>query len=310
MRNESEYVNIGKDILGYKTDSDYVAHGQDFLAHFGTKGQKWGRRRYQNEDGSLTPEGYIHYGYALPDHEYSGPYEGRAEGRGTNAGGSGPNGGRTHYSKKDYKDAKYREVDDDAIDVDYQEYDDADDRYDDTPDLGMQEAIDNASGDNKKKKKGDGEKWQNEDLYKQYKDLKEANQYHDELEKYKQNYPGPPKPMSDREKALTALNATSQTASYLSGKDSPLNALAKMDKEKKQSNARAMNAAGINNLSNQQLQAIIDRKRLENTYLNETTPQVQSGYEKTMQILGVVGALAGTATAVIGVANAVKQMKG
>lgn len=27
------------------------------LYHHGVKGQKWGRRRYQNPDGSLTPEG-------------------------------------------------------------------------------------------------------------------------------------------------------------------------------------------------------------------------------------------------------------
>lgn len=30
--------------------------------HFGIKGQKHGERRYQNEDGSLTPLGRIHYG--------------------------------------------------------------------------------------------------------------------------------------------------------------------------------------------------------------------------------------------------------
>ena len=34
-----------------------------YLIHYGVSGQKWGNRRYQNEDGSLTPEGYIHYGY-------------------------------------------------------------------------------------------------------------------------------------------------------------------------------------------------------------------------------------------------------
>lgn len=36
---------------------------KDYLAHHGIAGQKWGVRRYQNEDGSLTPEGYEHYGY-------------------------------------------------------------------------------------------------------------------------------------------------------------------------------------------------------------------------------------------------------
>lgn len=33
------------------------------LYHYGTKGQKWGQRRYQNADGTLTPQGRIHYGY-------------------------------------------------------------------------------------------------------------------------------------------------------------------------------------------------------------------------------------------------------
>ena len=33
------------------------------LYHHGIKGQKWGIRKYQNEDGSLTTEGKARYGY-------------------------------------------------------------------------------------------------------------------------------------------------------------------------------------------------------------------------------------------------------
>lgn len=33
----------------------------EYLAHHGIKGQKWGVRRYQNADGSLTPEGIKRY---------------------------------------------------------------------------------------------------------------------------------------------------------------------------------------------------------------------------------------------------------
>lgn len=34
----------------------------DYLEHHGIKGQKWGVRRYQNEDGTLTEEGKKRYG--------------------------------------------------------------------------------------------------------------------------------------------------------------------------------------------------------------------------------------------------------
>lgn len=35
-----------------------------YLIHSGVKGQKWGVRRYQNPDGSLTAEGKAHYSKA------------------------------------------------------------------------------------------------------------------------------------------------------------------------------------------------------------------------------------------------------
>ena len=39
----------------------YRSH-EDYLEHHGVKGQHWGVRRYQNEDGSLTAEGREKYG--------------------------------------------------------------------------------------------------------------------------------------------------------------------------------------------------------------------------------------------------------
>lgn len=43
-----------------------------YLIHHGVKGQNWGERKYQYEDGSLTPEGRIHYGVGDGDDRKSG----------------------------------------------------------------------------------------------------------------------------------------------------------------------------------------------------------------------------------------------
>ena len=40
------------------------------LQHHGIKGMKWGRRRYQNADGSLTAAGKKRYGYGESDYDY------------------------------------------------------------------------------------------------------------------------------------------------------------------------------------------------------------------------------------------------
>ena len=37
-----------------------------YIEHHGIKGQKWGRRRYQNKDGSLTPEGKLRHNQDEP----------------------------------------------------------------------------------------------------------------------------------------------------------------------------------------------------------------------------------------------------
>lgn len=47
-------------MLSYR---NYYNDCYSVLYHHGVKGQKWGKRQWQNKDGSLTPEGYEHYGY-------------------------------------------------------------------------------------------------------------------------------------------------------------------------------------------------------------------------------------------------------
>lgn len=44
------------------------------LYHHGVKGQRWGVRRYQNEDGSLTAEGYQHWGLNPDGSKFKGRY--------------------------------------------------------------------------------------------------------------------------------------------------------------------------------------------------------------------------------------------
>lgn len=40
----------------------YIPYSEDYLAHHGILGMKWGVRRYQNKDGSYTELGRKHYG--------------------------------------------------------------------------------------------------------------------------------------------------------------------------------------------------------------------------------------------------------
>lgn len=49
-------------------NSLYLAHPYDYMAHYGTPGMKWGRRRFQNKDGSLTEAGKRRYAKYVRGH--------------------------------------------------------------------------------------------------------------------------------------------------------------------------------------------------------------------------------------------------
>lgn len=57
---------IGEKTPGYRIRmvGDFQSP-EKYLAHYGIKGQKWGVRRFQNEDQSLTEAGKRRYGIGL-----------------------------------------------------------------------------------------------------------------------------------------------------------------------------------------------------------------------------------------------------
>lgn len=67
------------------------------LKHYGVKGQKWGVRRYQNNDGSLTPEGRRRYGDNDNDNNRGN------SGGGDNSGGGGNRGGNNSNNNNSNK---------------------------------------------------------------------------------------------------------------------------------------------------------------------------------------------------------------
>lgn len=57
MPKEEIQTYVGSENLKVTSNSNKLV-----IVHYGTDGMKWGRRKYQYEDGSLTPLGRIHYG--------------------------------------------------------------------------------------------------------------------------------------------------------------------------------------------------------------------------------------------------------
>lgn len=74
-----------------------------YLAHHGIKGQKWGQRRFQNEDGSLTPAGERRYAIDSAKQEYKAAKKADRQGRLAGAfdlGGAGAQGLKDYHNRE------------------------------------------------------------------------------------------------------------------------------------------------------------------------------------------------------------------
>ena len=84
----------------YESYYGIMPFSTDFIQHYGAKGMKWGNRRWQNEDGSLTPAGRAHYGVGEARNSVRTDKDRQpGSGSGRYPHGHKPSGGSTEFSK-------------------------------------------------------------------------------------------------------------------------------------------------------------------------------------------------------------------
>ena len=75
-RRNNQYANLSHSVTIDSAMCSVVPAGEE-LAHFGVLGMKWGVRRFQNKDGSLTEEGRSRYGIKKSAYKLQDKYERR-----------------------------------------------------------------------------------------------------------------------------------------------------------------------------------------------------------------------------------------
>jgi len=318
--------------------SSYSVVYKNELYHYGILGQKWGKRNYQYEDGSLTPEGRDHYGV------------------GAARGGSSANVKiRTNHQKRVAanemgkflkKQAEKRERDDDALknrqrmndellSVSRYKQDVADrvwekkvDREKPKEEAPQQERKEDTfeqimngsykskadSNDSKESSKSEGSKSESE--YKQvepkkegsFKDSKNSGKHYSAVKtdaengNGKKDVAGSGKSVKLKPADVVALGSTTKAITNNSS-----NLVDHFKRIAQINYAKGQKSVDLSNISEEEMRRTINRLNLERQYREAiSTPMSTSGYDKAKEILGAIG---DAALVIGGVAATVKTIQ-
>lgn len=249
------------------------------LAHYGIKNQKWGVRRFQNEDGSLTPEGRERYGLKGGLSSMSDEDLRKAINRKTN---------ENTYIRLQTKDATKRRTD-------ISEFVKA---LGDTTKTATNPNLQKVylSGLNKSIAEDNARLQAQKEAALKSGDKKTA----DEVSKIiAQNN-------KDKATIQNAINVTGKTAEEV-GKQSTVVGKVLTTKEMQDAKDRAYR--NIGEMDEKQLKSVVDRMLLEEQYQNLVNPPKPSKLEKGKEWLQTVGSILGITLSVITIASAIKGIK-
>lgn len=244
---------------------------EKYLAHHGIMGQKKGRRRYQNPDGSLTPLGRQRYGVGK---ERTPLLEGPTASSGSSNKSS--KGSKSSSKKDDFIEGEWRWADDQPSDGSSKKSKrrfSSKSKVDDVMDgdwRKVEENVKKKAGKTKVDDVMDG-KWK-------------------KVEEPKRNY----------EAISGALGAGSKFAGSLKSSQER-----KLQRDK----SKVMDAMDLSKFSDKDLKDAISRMSAEKTYKQMVADRVDYGRQKTIRRLETIGTVAATASSAVGLYAAIKKMK-
>lgn len=274
---------------------------EEFLSHHGILGMRWGIRRFQRKDGSLTPAGIKRYSDGVTFKKPKPRLEAGTSGSPENPTVTGAGRENRKTKKPNIIDVKYEDIKDKKkyISPEFEKIKNKK-KYE-SPEFEKEEK--NNSNTKKKYDSPSFEKTQDQKTATEV--IKEDTKYRKAVkENYElRNNEGAKDSNKMKEASDLFKDASSGIGSISSGIDKAYSSLhnAKYGNKDRSKDVEA--------LSNQELRQVIERIQLNQQYNRLTMPPKSKGYDRTMAALAVLGSAATVTATGLSIAAGIKKLR-